>query len=137
MPVKTLSNISVTYNSQNISAYLNSASLEIIKDAIDTTNLASTAKETLPAGPGFSVPVGGFWAQALDAILGADASATSDTLRALVVVIGASGSQATYTRTASGNYGAFVSDYKVDASDPLGVITWSATLSVSGAMTRT
>lgn len=33
--------------------------------------------------------------------------------------------------------GAFVSDYKIDASDPLGMITWSATLAVSGAPVRT
>lgn len=137
MPIKTLTNMVVTYNSQDISAYLNQASLEIIKDAIDTTNLASTAKENTPAPPGFSVPIGGFWMAALDAILGVDAAATSDTLRALIVQIGPSGNRATYTRTASGNLGAFVSDYKIDASDPMGVITWSATLSVSGAMTRT
>jgi hypothetical protein len=137
MPVKSLTNMVVTYNSNDISAYLNSASLEIIKDAIDTTNLASTAKENTPAAPGFSVPIGGFWMNALDAILGADAAATSDTLRALIVQIGPSGNRATYTRTATTTLGAFVSDYKVDASDPLGMIMWSATLSVSGVMTRT
>lgn len=137
MPIKTLTNMVVTYNSNDISQYLNQASLEIVKDAIDTTNLASTGKETTPAAPGFSVPVGGFWMAALDAILGADAAATTDTLRALIVQIGPSGNRATYTRTASGNLGAFVSDYKVDASDPMGMITWSGTLSVSGVMART
>lgn len=137
MPIKTLTNMVVTYNAQDISAYLNQASLEIIKEAIDTTNLASTGKENTPAAPGFSVPIGGFWMAALDAILGADAAATSDTLRALIVQIGPSGNRATYTRTASGNLGAFVSDYKVDGTDPMGMLTWSATLSVSGAMART
>ena len=137
MPIKTLTNMVVTYNSTDISQYLNQASLEIVKDAIDTTNLASTGKETTPAAPGFTVPVGGFWMNALDAILGADAAATSDTLRALIVQIGPSGNRATYTRTATGNLGAFVSDYKVDASDPMGMITWSGTLSVSGVMART
>ena len=75
MPIKTLTNMVVTYNANDISAYLNQASLEIIKDAIDTTNLASTAKETTPAAPGFSVPIGGFWMAALDAIIGVDAAA--------------------------------------------------------------
>ncbi len=137
MPIKSLTNMVVTYNAQDISAYLNTASLEIIKDAIDTTNLASTGREQSPAAPGFSVPIGGFWAAALDAILGADAAATTDTLRALIVQIGPVANRATYTRTATSTLGAFVSDYKIDASDPMGMITWSATLAVSGVMTRT
>lgn len=127
----------VTYNGTNISSYLNQASLEMIADAIDTTNLASTAQEKSAGVPGFSVPIGGFWMAALDAVLGAAAiSPPTTTLHALVVQIGPSGNRATYTWTASATVGAFVSDYKIDASDPLGMITWSGTLAVSGAPVR-
>ena len=33
--------------------------------------------------------------------------------------------------------GAFISDYKIEASDPMGMTTWSGTLTVSGAPVRT
>lgn len=138
MPIKTLTNMVVTYNAVNLSAYLNQASLEVIADAIDTTNLASTAKEQTPAAPGFSLPVGGFWMKALDDVLGADASNPPvTTLRALIIQIGPVGNRVTYTWASTATVGAFVSDYKIDATDPMGMITWSGTLSVSGAPTRT
>lgn len=138
MPVRSIGNMVVTYNGTNITAYLNQASLEMIADEIDTTNLASTAQEKSAAVPGFSVPVGGFWMAALDAVLGAAAiSPPTSTLHALIVQIGPSGNRATYTWTASATVGAFVSDYKIEASDPMSMLTWSATLAVSGAPTRT
>lgn len=134
MPIKTLTNVVVTYNGTDISAYLNQASLEIVRDAIDTTTMASDGHETTPAAPGFSVPIAGLWARSLDVLLGVDAATRAPTPRALSVAIGPSESSVEYERTASGNYGAFVNDYKIDASDPLGLIAWSATLSVSGIM---
>lgn len=132
MPVKTLGNITVTYNSTNITGYLNQASLEAIVNEIDTTNLASTAMEKTPGAAGWSVPVGGFWAKALDDVLGPDAVTPPSTLRTLAVVLGASGSQVTYTWTTN----SFLGQYKVEASNPTGVLTWSGQLAVSGPPTR-
>jgi len=132
MPVKTQGNVTVTYNSTEITDYLNQQSLEAIVNEIDTTNLGSTSNEKTPGSVNWAVNVGGFWAKALDDLLGPDAVTTPTTLRTLAVVIGASGAQVTYTWTSN----SFVGNYRVEAADPTGVITWSGTLAVSGAPTR-
>lgn len=132
MAVKTQGNITVTYNGSALQAYLNTQSIEAIVNEIDTTTLASTGMEKIPGPSGWSVNVGGFWAKALDDILGPDAISPPATLRTLAVVIGASGAQVTYTWTSN----AFISNYRADASDPNGVWTWTGTLAVSGVPTR-
>lgn len=132
MPVKTQGNISVTYNGTAITAYLNSHSLEAIVAEIDTTNFSSSGQEKTPGPTNWSVNVGGFWAKALDDLLGPDLVSPPSTLRTLVVVLGASGAQVTYTWTSN----AFIQNYRADASDPNGVWTWTGTLAVSGSPTR-
>lgn len=132
MPVKAAGNVIVTYNSVNITAYLNTQALEAVVNEIDTTNLASTGAEKTPGTTNWTINVGGFWAKALDDALAPDGVTPPGTLRTLVVVIGASGAQATYTWTAN----AFVGNYKIEATDPTGVISWSGTLAVNGAPTR-
>ena len=137
MAVKTIGNVTVSYDGNAIAAYLNQASLEAIVSAIDTTNLASTGTETTPGSTGWSVSVGGHWAKALDDILGPDVVAPPSAHVTLIVVIGVAGSTVTYTWTAATQVtGAFVENYTWDASDTQGVITWSGTLAVSGAPVR-
>lgn len=130
--VKALGSITVTYNSNALTAKLNQASLEAIVNAIDTTNLASTAGEQIPGLVNWSVPIGGMWDSTLDGYLGPDTVSPPSSLRTLVIVIGPSGSQVTYTWTSN----SFVSNYKFGADNPGGALTWSGTLSVSGAPTR-
>lgn len=132
MAVKALGSITVTYNSNALTAKLNQASLEAIVAAIDTTNLASSAGEQIPGLVNWSVPVGGMWDSTLDGYLGPDAVSPPSTLRTLVIVIGPSGSQVTYTWTSN----SFISNYKFGADNPGGALTWSGTLAVSGAPTR-
>lgn len=132
MPVKALGSITVTYNSNALTAKLNQASLEAIVNAIDTTNLASSAGEQIPGLTNWSVPVGGLWDSTLDGYLGPDAVSPPATLRTLVVVIGPSGSTVTYTWTSN----AFISNYRFGADSPGAALTWSGTLAVSGAPVR-
>lgn len=136
MPAKALGNVVITYNSVNVTPYLNKASLKATIKAIDTTNLASTAQQQGPGAPGFTVPVGGLWDAALDAVFGADADSPPTTLRTLVVQIGPVANRVIRTWTGTATVGAFVSDYSVDTDDPLGDITWSGTLQCSGAPVR-
>lgn len=128
---KAPGNITISYNSNALAGYLNQASIDGVIAEIDTTDLASTAMEKIPGLGSWSVPVGGFWDSTLDGYLGPDAIAPPSTLRTLVVVIGPSGSQVTYTWTSN----AFISGYKI-AAEPGGALTWSGTLSVSGVPTR-
>lgn len=130
MAVKSLGNVTVTYNSTEITSYLNSASLQAVVAAIETTVLNSTAGTKIPGLADWTVNVGGFWAKALHDLLNPDCVTPPSTLRTLVVTVGPSGSVATYTWTQN----SFISDYQWSA-EPSGAIPWSGVLSVSGLPT--
>lgn len=132
MASKALGNVTVTYNSNALTGKLNQASIEAIVNAIDTTVLNDTAGKQIPGMAGWSVPIGGFWDSTLDGYLGPDAVSPPATLRTLVVVIGPSGAQSTYTWTTN----AFITNYKFGADNVTGALTFTATLGVSGAPTR-
>lgn len=133
MPIKSLGNVTVTYISTDITQYLNTQSLEAVVNEIDVTNLASSADEKIAGSANWTINVGGFWAKALDDVVGPDAVSPPSTMRDLVVTLGPVATRVTYTWTAN----AFISNYKVDASDPKSMLGWSGTLSVSGAPVRT
>ena len=131
MAIKAASGIAVTFNATAVTAYLNTASQETIVSELEATTFASTASQGDPGLPGHSFEMGGDWAKALDDVL--YPAAATPTKVNLVVVVGQSGSQATYTWTAN----AFVSNYRWEASDPKGKITWSARIALSGNPVRT
>lgn len=135
-PAKSLGNVAFTYAALALAPYMDQASIEMTVNAIETTNLASTAKENTPGVTEYSVPIGGPWAKALDDVLGADAVTPPTTLRNFVGQIGPVANRVTYTWTGSATVGAFISNYKIDASDPLGVIKWTGTLTISGSPVR-
>lgn len=134
--IATRQNVVITFDSLDITQYLDSASLDMTVEQIDTTTLASSGLEISPGMPGFKVPVGGPWFKALDDKLGAQAASPSATLKTLVVQIGPVGNRVTYTWTSASAVGAFIGNYKVDFSDPKGVLKWDGELAVSGAPTR-
>lgn len=124
---KSAGNITVTYNSNALTAYLNEASLEAIVNAIETTDLASTGVENIAGLPGWTVNVGGWWDVTLDGYLGPDAVAPPATLRTLAVGI----DTITYTWTTN----SFISNYTITAA-PDSALAWSGTLTVSGIPNR-
>jgi hypothetical protein len=130
---KALQNVSVTYNSVSLQAHLNQVSLETTVEAIESTTFASSAQEQGPGAPSFSISVGGPWSKTLDDALRPDLITPPTTLRTLVYYVGPSGSRVTYTWTGTTTVGAFISDYTVNADDPMGDISWSGTLTISGA----
>lgn len=130
---KALQNVSVTYNSVSLQAHLNQVSLETTVEAIESTTFASNAQEQGPGAPSFSISVGGPWSKTLDDALRPDLITPPTTLRTLVYYVGPSGSRVTYTWTGTPTVGAFISDYTVNADDPMGDISWSGTLTISGA----
>lgn len=134
---RALQNRVLIYNSSNITAYLNKASLKAVVKTLDRTTLASSAQQSAPGGTSYSVPIAGPWSAALDAIFGADSDSPPSTLRTFVDQVGPVADRVTRTWTGSTTVGAFVTDYSVDTDDPLGDITYSATLTISGAPVRT
>ena len=132
MAVKSLGNVTVTYNGTAITGYLNQSSVEAIVAAIDTTVLNSSAGEKISGLADWNVSVGGLWAKALHDVLNPDCVTPPETLRDLVVVVGKSGATATYTWDEN----SFVSGYTWTV-EPTGAITWSGSLAVSGVPTMT
>lgn len=132
MAVKTLGNITISYNSNALQSHLSQASVEAIISELDITNLASSATEKIPGLGNWTVPVSGFWSPTLDGYLAPDSITPPASLRTLVVVVGVSGSTVTLTWTSN----AFISNYRVNADSPNAPITWSGTLSVSGNPVR-
>lgn len=130
MAIKSLGNVTVTYNGTEITSYLNSASLQAVVNAIETTVLNSSAGTKIPGLVDWTINVGGFWAKALHDLLNPDCVTPPATLRTLIVTVGASGSVATYTWTTN----SFISDYQWSA-EPTGAIPWTGVLSVSGVPT--
>jgi len=125
---KVAGNVTVTYNANALTAYLNTASQNAVVNAITTTDFSDSAETNIAGLAAWSVNVGGHWDVTLDGYLGPDAVAPPATLRTLAVGI----DSITYTWTTN----AFISDYTIDASAPQESITWSGVLTASGAPSR-
>jgi hypothetical protein len=128
MPVKAAGQVTISYNSNALAGYLNDASIEAIVKELDTTVLTDTGQTKIPGISNWDVNIGGPWASALDGFLAPDAISPPATLRTLVCVYG--GVTLTWTTNA------FISNYKVNASNPTELITWTGKLSVSGVPVR-
>ncbi|MCB0047953.1 MAG: hypothetical protein KDE24_00200 [Caldilinea sp.] len=125
-------NVGLTYNGVDLRAHLNSVSMEDVVEVIESMTFASTAIEKGPGAPSFKISVGGPWSKTLHQAIAPDTLNPPTTLRTLVYYIGPSGSRVTRTWTGSATVGAFVSNYKPDATDPKGDIVWTGTLELSG-----
>ena len=131
MARKSLGNVVVTYNSVNITAYCDKADLSAAVERLDTTNLASTAKESIAGDAEWNISVGGQWATALDTALAPDAITPGTARTASIAFNGGSGANVTYTWTSK----AEIQDYTVTSAAG-SFIGWTGTLALSGAPTR-
>lgn len=124
-------NTTVTFNSTAITNYCNKAGLKAAVDRIETTHFGSTAGETIAGDTTYSIPLAGDWDVALSSVLAPEVITTGTKRTAVIAFVGS-----TQTETWTWTSNAEVQDYSIDsgAGDK---ITWSATLSLSGAPTRT
>ncbi|KKN74775.1 hypothetical protein LCGC14_0386680 [marine sediment metagenome] len=129
--VKSAGHVAVTYNSNALTSYINSASMQAALNTIDVTDFASTANEWLTGFAEWTIPMGGQWDPTLDGYLAPDA-VTPGTQRTCVIAFDDGGTTVTYTWTSNGE----IENYSVDASDPSGVIMFSCDLKLSGAPNR-
>lgn len=131
---KALQNVGITYDGDNLQPHLNTASYNAVVEAIESTTFASTAMEQGPGAPSFSIDIGGPWSKTLDDFLRPDVLTPPDTLKTLVYFVGPVAARVTHTWTGSGTTtGAFISNYTINADNPMGDISWSGTLTVSGS----
>ena len=130
MAVRGAGNAIVTYNSQNITQYINSVELAATIQELEATDLASTVAEYSPSLAEYNLSLGGDWAQALDNILGVDAVAP--TVRTCVVKFtDETGAWVQYSWATS-----FISGFSISAS-ATGKIEHSPSIRLSGTPTRT
>ena len=130
MARKARGNVEVTFNGTEVTAYCNKADLDGAIEQLETTNLASTGKETISGDPEWSIALEGMWEVALDSVIGPEA-VTPGTKRTAVIVFTGASQSVTYTWTSN----AEIQDYKVSAQVG-GFISWTATLALSGAPNR-
>ena len=135
MPIKASSNLSFSYNAVALASYISESSLKNIAEAIESKNLASAAVANVGSSVSTTISISGDWDKALDDALAPDSLSPPATLRTWSMDMGASGAQVTYGQTGTTTVGAFVSNYEANftAGDKA---TWSAELTISGAVTR-
>src|SRR3990167_2376792 len=127
--LKSAGNVTIVYDGDTLTNYLNTTSLNAVVNQIETTDFGDSNATTSIAGLGdWEVPIGGPWDAALDAFLAPDVIAPPTTLKTLVVTIG--GVIFTWTTNT------FLTGYTINASPPADGITWSATIKGSGAPGR-
>ena len=130
---KGAGNSTVTFNGTAITNYVNSADLTNAVAELESTHLGSTA-ETADGGlVSSSLQLSGDWVSTLDALFGPDSLASAK--RTTVITFTSGGTTITYTWTASGDVGGFVTNYQPKAT-ATGKIEWSATLRLSGLGVR-
>ena len=130
MAVRGAGNVTITYNSVDITPYINQAELSATIDELEATDLASTVAEYSPSLAQYNLSLGGDWIQALDNVLGVDALAP--TVRTCVAKFkDENGAWAQYSWSS-----AFISGYSISAS-ATGKIEHSPEIRLSGTPTRT
>jgi hypothetical protein len=129
--VKSAGNVTVSYNSNDLESYCDTAQIAAQLSTIDVTNLASTAAEWLTGFADWSIPIGGPWDATLDGFLAPDAVTPGTKRDCVMTLTDAASTTITYTWTAN----AEIQDYNI-TSAPTEAIKWTATLKLSGAPNR-
>jgi len=133
-PKKVAGNVTVSYGGNALTGYLNTASMQAVVEAIDTTDFLDTANNTsIPGNASWSVNVGGPWDVTLDGYLGPEMVAPGASADATLVV---GIDTISYTWTSATDVGAFLTNYTIDASNPSAGIMWSGTIGASGTPVR-
>lgn len=129
--VKSEAHVTVSYNSNALAAYCNSADLQATLDRLEVTDLASTGKEYITGVAEWTIGLGGYWDATLDGYLAPDAVTPGTKRTAVIVLTDAAAATVTYTWTSN----AEIQDYQVTSAVG-GAIEFSATLALTGAPVR-
>lgn len=130
--VKAAGNVTVTYNSNDITAYCDTAEIAASISELDTTDLASTAMEYIPGLADWTASLNvGNWDSTVDGYLSPDV-VSPGTLRTLVVAFDDGSSEVTYTWTSN----AFITGLTIggSAADKIGMS--GVSIRCNGAPTR-
>ena len=128
---KAQGNTTVTYVATAITNYINQADLASTLQQIDVTTLGDTGKANIVDAAEWSINIGGPWHPTLDALIAVDA-VTPGTKRNAVITYSNGTNSVIYTWTANAEVG----NWNI-TSAPGAAISWTATLTLSGAPVRT
>jgi len=132
MAVKGMGNFTLTYNSNALTNYCNTADLSATIEDLETTHFGSTGRESIAGIATWAISMGGDFDSVIDGYLGPDAVTPGTKRTAAIAFDDDGGTTVTYTWTTNAEIG----DYNITAT-PTGKIEWSGTLRLSGAPTRT
>lgn len=131
MGVKGPKNVTFTYNSVNMTAYVDQVDLQMTVAELETTNLDSSGQDFIPGLPGFTADVKiTKWDKVVDDVLGPDAIAPTKRT-AVMTFKDASGDTITYTWTSQ----AFLTGYNISGA-ATGKIESGPKFRLSGVPTR-
>ena len=132
MGVKGPKNCTFTYNSVNLTAYVDQVDLQMAVAELETTNLDSSAQEFIPGLPNYTADVKVTkWDKVVDDVFGPDAI-TPALRTAAIGFKDASGDTITYTWTTN----AFVTGYNI-SGQATGKVDSGPKIRLSGIPTRT
>lgn len=123
-------NTTLTFNSVALTNYMNQAEWQAEIDRLETTHFGSTGAESIAGDTTHTISIGGDWDIAVDNALAPEAITPGTKRTAAIAYVGTS---QTLTLTWTSN--AEISNYSV-SSGVSDKITWSASLALSGAPTR-
>lgn len=131
MGVKAPKNVTFSYNSVSLTAYVDQVDLQMTVAELETTNLDSSGQDFIPGLPGFSADIKVTkWDKVVDDALGPDAIAPTKRT-AVMTFKDASGDTITYTWTSQ----CFISGYNISGA-ATGKIESAPKFRLSGIPTR-
>lgn len=131
--LKGAGNVTVSYNSNAITNYVNTTDLQNVVAELESTHMGSTAMSSDAGLVKSTLQLGGDLNSVIDGFLGPDS--LTGTKRTVVITYGVSGAVVTYTWTAAGDVGGFITNYSLKGA-AAGKQEWSATLNLSGLGVR-
>jgi len=136
--VRSRQNVTLTYNGEDLTDYMNNASLDAALNQIEATVFSSTGVENLVDSTTWTIQFSGYWDATLDGYLAPDVITPGTIREAVIGFKDASGATVTYTWdpvASSGEQYAMLQNFNVSAA--IGsLLAKSNTLAVSGAPTR-
>lgn len=129
--LKGAGNVTVTYNSNAVTSYVNSVDLQNVIAELESTHMGSTAMSSDAGLVKSTLQLSGDWNSTVDGYFGPDS--LTGTKRTTVIAYNSAA--VTYTWTASGDVGGFVTNYNVKAG-ATGKLEFSCTLNLSGLGVR-
>jgi hypothetical protein len=112
---------------QDLSAYINSSSLQRLQDLLETTCFGATAKTYIAGFPDAKMPIGGFWDATLDAHM--DGILGKETVSVELYPEGTASGKVKYTAEA------ILISYEQTMGSQAAT-AWTGELQITGAVTR-